>query len=64
MTSHPDVANGLVTFTIATEAQPGNIIPPLARLLIDLARRRNETGGPAMAARFSDSIPPTRQVKR
>ena len=43
---HPDDAlDHLVQFRVDPEAQPGNTVPALARLLIDLARRHNETEG-------------------
>ena len=52
----PDV-EALVEFHVDPRAEPGNVNPALARLLIDLDRRgrtadsENETGGPGPAAR-------------
>jgi hypothetical protein len=45
--------DGLVEYRVDPDAPAGNVIPALARLLIDLARRRNETSGPVTAARSS-----------
>ena len=53
--ANPDRADDtLVKFCVDPGVPRGNVLPALARLLIDLSRRKN---GPAMAARFSDSIP-------
>ena len=47
-----DALDGLVEFHVDPDAQPGRVVPALARLLIDLARRRqvpsheHEHGGP------------------
>lgn len=57
MTARADPLDTLVEYRVDPEAEPGNVVPALARLLIDLARRRSETSGPAMAAHFSGSIP-------
>lgn len=43
--------DALVEFRVDPEARPGNVVPALARLLIDLARRQDERittddGGP------------------
>jgi len=37
----PDV-DGLVAFRVDPTTEPGNAVPALARLLIDLARQQNE----------------------
>ncbi len=37
-----DALDGLVEFRVDPQADPGNVVPALARLLIDLARRQNE----------------------
>ncbi|MFZ1932487.1 MAG: hypothetical protein WCB27_00010 [Thermoguttaceae bacterium] len=37
-----DHLDALVKFRVDPDAAPGNVIPALARLLIDLARRREE----------------------
>jgi hypothetical protein len=50
----------LIEYRVDPDADPGNVIPTLARLLIDLAHRQNETSGPAMAARFPNLVPPDR----
>jgi hypothetical protein len=39
--SRPDV-DALVEFRVDPDAQSGNVVAPLARLLIDLMRRQNE----------------------
>ena len=63
--ANPRAADGaLVNFCVDPDAQPGNALSPLARLLIDLSRRQNETSGPAMAARFPNSVPPDRAKPR
>jgi hypothetical protein len=41
-TSNPrltDALDGLVEYRVDLDAEPGNVVPPLAALLIDLARR-------------------------
>jgi hypothetical protein len=50
----------LVEFRVDPNAEQGHVIPTLARLLIDLAQRQNETSGPATAARFPNLVPPDR----
>lgn len=37
-----DVLDGKVEFHVDPDAQPGRVVPALARLLIDLARRRRD----------------------
>ena len=37
-----DVVDGLVEFRVDADAQPGRVVPALARLLIDLHRKRTE----------------------
>jgi hypothetical protein len=56
VSSHLDNSfGGVVEFHLDADAQPGNVIPALARWLSDLARRRratesqNEMGGPSPA---------------
>ncbi|MFZ1934836.1 MAG: hypothetical protein WCB27_06895 [Thermoguttaceae bacterium] len=51
-------ADLVVEYGVDANAAPGNTLPSLARLLIDLAQRQNETSGPAMAARLEDLVPP------
>jgi hypothetical protein len=53
-----DPLDAVVEFRVDPDAPAGNVIPALARLLIDLARRQNETSGPAMAARSSALVSP------
>jgi len=53
----PAVYGSLVEYRVDANAAPGNVVPSLARLLIDLSRQQNETSGPAMAAR-SDLVFP------
>lgn len=38
----PDVAAGVVTFTVDAQAEPGDVVPALAGLLIGVWRRRRE----------------------
>lgn len=41
---HPDIASGLVTFTVAQDGEPCNAVAALARLLIDIGERRIARG--------------------
>ncbi len=57
-----DALDSVVEYHVDPKAQPGNVVPVLARMLIDLSRCRcaaeshNKTSGPSPAARFCDPI--------
>ena len=45
-----DVATGLVGFTVAANAKPGNASPALARLLVGIDHRRRERAAAELAS--------------